>query len=122
MRSCGDEVSCEKVWRNLSRFFVHFLPRARSKAFLAYWRFQTENLHIAKDSLWVDAYTIKSLKLHPDILPKNAVALGDTWEITGRELDAVAEAPAGTTEGGVKLAFKAIREVDGRQPKSQSGS
>ena|SRR5574337_301965 len=67
MRSCGDEVSCEKVWRNLSRFFVHFLPRARSKAFLAYWRFQTENLHIAKDSLWVDAYTIKSLKLHPDI-------------------------------------------------------
>ena len=67
MRSCGDEVSCEKVWRNLSRFFVHFLPRARSKAFLAYWRFQAENLHIAKDSLWVDAYTIKSLKLHPDI-------------------------------------------------------
>ena len=43
------------------------LSRARNKAFLAYWRFQTENLHIAKDSLWVDAYIIKSLKLHPDI-------------------------------------------------------
>jgi hypothetical protein len=49
------------------------------------------------------------------LLPKSAVALGDTWEITGRELDAVAEAPAGTTEGGVKLAFKAIRETEGRR-------
>src|SRR5574341_1168522 len=79
MRSCGDEVSCEKVWRNLSRFFVHFLSRARNKAFLAYWRFQTENLHIEKDSLWVDAYIIKSLKLHPDIAIALKRCIKEKW-------------------------------------------
>lgn len=49
------------------------------------------------------------------LLPKAAVAVGDSWSVTGRELDAVAEAREGSTDGEVKMTFKAIREVDSRR-------
>jgi hypothetical protein len=43
------------------------------------------------------------------------VAVGDTWELTGKDLDAAALGGSGTTEGRALFTFKEIREVGGQR-------
>jgi hypothetical protein len=47
-------------------------------------------------------------------LPKRPVAVGDSWEVAGKELQTLMEGDSGV-EGGLKMKLAAIREIDGRR-------